>query len=366
MIGGILLGIYGDLSNPKWILFLGTTSLLSVLLLINTKKRPSLRKEFLFGILIQLTFVSIGINLIVFRTAKNKPTHYQKFTEGFENDFIIEVKEIPKEKPNSIQVVAEVTNTETNALGWVNTTGSLLLYFEKDTLSKRILQGDQVYIKCNLQDILAPQNPGQFNYKQYLSFNEIYQQGYVQGSNWLTLSTGHFSLIGYASSIRDQLLDLLKTYGLQGDQLAVASALILGYKDDLDNELKHSYSSAGATHVLAVSGLHVGIIFLAISSLLKLIDRKEKYVFFRLILALLTLWSYAMITGLSPSVVRAATMFSFVAIGKAFQRDSNIYNTLAGSGLILLILNPYLVMEVGFQPCYLDVITNLSHCLLTS
>ena len=156
--------------------------------------------------------------------------------------------------------------------------------------------------------------------------------------------------------MRDKLLNILKENGLKNNELAVASALILGYKDDLGEELKHSYSSAGATHVLAVSGLHVGIIFLVLNFLLNILDKNDRFKISKAILLICFLWAYATITGLSPSVVRAATMFSFVTIGKSFGKSSSIYNTLCASAFVLLVYNPYLIMEVGFQLSYLAVV----------
>lgn len=356
MTAGILLGIYGHITGSFWLIPLVASAILLSGYLLWIKFRPSLRKEFVFGGISSLIFFFIGINLIVFKTANNSNKYYQNFTTEFQNGYIVEVFEIPKEKPNSIQVIASVNAVKTDSINWRSSSGEVLLYFKKDSLSSSILQGDKIYIETNLQDIQSPQNPDQFNYKQYLSFNQIHQQGFVQGDSWKMLSTGHFSVISYASNLRNNLLKTLEIHGLSNNELAVASALILGYKDDLDNELKHSYSSAGATHVLAVSGLHVGIIFIAISFVLGVFDKNEKLTFTRLFIVLGILWAYATITGLSPSVVRAATMFSFVAIGKAFKRDSNIYNTLAGSALLLLIINPYLIMEVGFQLSYLAVL----------
>ncbi|CAG5078047.1 hypothetical protein CRYO30217_00555 [Parvicella tangerina] len=356
MIAGILVAIYSELQSIYWVVpMLGAIALLGSYLLY-IKYRPALRKEFVFGGITLIAFFFVGINLIIFKTAEYRTTHYQNFTNEYQNNYLVEVSEIPKEKPNSVQVVAKINAVKQENDQWISSTGQVLLYFKKDSASLNILQGDIIYVESDLQDINEPQNPGQFNYKQYLSFNQIYQQGFVQQNDWKLLSSGHFSIISYASVLRDRLLETLKHHGLSDDELAVASALILGYKDDLDNELKHSYSSAGATHVLAVSGLHVGIIFLAISFVLGVFDKNEKLTFTRLFIVLGILWSYATITGLSPSVVRAATMFSFVAVGKAFKRDSNIYNTLAGSALVLLIINPYLIMEVGFQLSYLAVL----------
>lgn len=356
MIIGIIAGIYLHLSDGIWLnIFMCLTAILMVYALI-LRKAPTLIKEFIFGSICFATLLFGGISLVSVKTAANQSDHYQRFEISQDQHYLIRVIEIPKEKANSIQIIAQVTALKTSSNLWQPTSGHLLLYFSKDTSSYQILQGDLLLIHSNLQDIAPPHNPGQFNYKQYLEFNQIYQQGFVDKTSWQRLETNQWSIIKFASNIRNYLLQKLKNAGLKGEELGVASALILGYKDDLDEELKHSYSSAGATHVLAVSGLHVGIIYIALSFLIGLFDRNEKLRFTRLISTLVVLWFYATITGLSPSVVRAATMFSFVAVGKAFDRNSNIYNTLAASALVLLIYNPYLIMEVGFQLSYLAVL----------
>lgn len=112
-------------------------------------------------------------------------------------------------------------------------------------------------------------------------------------------------------------------------------------------------------HVLAVSGLHVGIIFLIISSILKPLQRFKWGIYLNGLLLLLSLWLYAALTGLSPSVTRAATMFSFVIAAQLFKRHTNIFNTLATSAMALLILNPFLAVELGFQLSYLAVVALL-------
>ena len=121
-------------------------------------------------------------------------------------------------------------------------------------------------------------------------------------------------------------------------------------------EVKQAYATAGAMHVLAVSGLHVGIIFLILNTLLSIFDTSKKGRVVKAIILLIGLWSYALITGLSPSVLRAATMFSFVIMGTVLNRKSSIYNTLAASAFFLLLINPKLLFEVGFQLSYIAVI----------
>ncbi len=355
MITGILLAIYNDFTHSFWTLsFVISLLALSVSLFL-TKRKPSLNKELFFGAIFYFTIFLAGVNIVIFNTAKNDTLHYQKHNQNSVK-YIVEVVDLPKEKENSIQIVATIESCIDSNQNQVTTNGKALLYFAKDSASSSLIQGDKLIIKSNLATISPPINPGQFNYQQYLSFNQIYQQGFVQHGDFLKIENGKFGLIKFASQCRDQLLLILKQNGLSGNELAVASALILGYKDDLGEELKHSYSSAGATHVLAVSGLHVGIIFLVLNFILNLFDKKDKFKLSKAIILILALWSYATITGLSPSVVRAATMFSFVTAGGAFQRKASIYNTLAASAFVLLCINPYLIMEVGFQLSYLAVL----------
>ena len=148
--------------------------------------------------------------------------------------------------------------------------------------------------------------------------------------------------------------------GVEGKQLKVASALLLGYRENLDKELVKSYASAGAMHVLAVSGLHVGILYLLLTrifSFLKKVKKVKNGKFILTILIVSFLWFYAIMTGLSASVMRATTMFSFIVIGnELLNRKTSIYNTLAVSAIILMIINPFIVYQVGFQLSYVAVV----------
>jgi competence protein ComEC len=164
------------------------------------------------------------------------------------------------------------------------------------------------------------------------------------------------SVKGWFLSIRSKFIEKLKEAKLSGNELAVASALILGYRSDLDKELMTAYAGAGATHVLAVSGLHVGIVYVILNFLLKFLNRYRYGRIIRTIILVLLLFSYAALTGLSASVFRAATMFSFVAIGSAFNRNTNIFNTLAASAFCLILYEPMIIMQVGFQLSYTAVI----------
>jgi competence protein ComEC len=201
-----------------------------------------------------------------------------------------------------------------------------------------------------------PKNPLEFDYKKYLSFHLINQQAFLKTKNWTLLEQPeHQNIYAFADLVRRKMIFTLEQLGLTNNELGVASALILGYKNNIEAQLKSAYSSAGAMHVLAVSGLHVGIIFMIFNALLKFLDKLKYGAYLKGILLLLILWCYALITGLSPSVMRSASMFSFVVIGKAFQRNSNFFNTLSASALLLLLVNPLLIFDVGFQLSYTAV-----------
>jgi competence protein ComEC len=208
-----------------------------------------------------------------------------------------------------------------------------------------------------LQEITNPGNPHEFDYKKYLSYNLISKQAYLKSGEWKLLkSDSTFHLKALAERIRKKVIKIFKTSGIEDEELAVLSALSLGYKDDLDADIQKSYSSSGAMHVLAVSGLHVGIVFLVFNFLLFFLQRNKWLKILKGIILLLLLWAYATMTGLSPSVIRATTMFSFIVMGNMLGKYTNIYNSLAASAFLLLLANPFNITNIGFQFSYLAVI----------
>ena len=144
---------------------------------------------------------------------------------------------------------------------------------------------------------------------------------------------------------------------LPGDrEMAVASALLLGYREHLDQDVIKAYSSSGAMHVLAVSGLHVGIIYIIFNFMFSFLARLRNGLMIKAVVIILLIWVYASITGLSPSVLRAATMFSFIAFAKSRNTPVDIYNVIGVSAFVLLLIRPQIIMEVGFQLSYMAVI----------
>ena len=309
-------------------------------------------RRWVFGTIINLLILVLGILI----TEQNKPSnlllHFNQFnTEAS----IVVLKEDVIAKAKSFKCEVEVIAGKSDN-DWQNTEGKAILYFAKDSLTELLKYGDKIIINGKWNAIENPSNPAQFNYKSYLYNSGITAQQYVKNDAWKLISNQKdFSIMKFAFIYQKKLLRILES-NFQDEELAVISALLLGYKDLLDRETIMTYASSGAMHVLAVSGLHVGIIYLVLNSLFFFFGNIKYGNYIKAILLILSLWAYALLTGLSPSVLRAATMFSFIIIGSALKRETNIYNTLAASAFVLLLYNPYILLQVGFQLSYAAVL----------
>lgn len=230
----------------------------------------------------------------------------------------------------------------------------ILVYCDDETINSTLHPGNQITFSTRLHPVTSNNNPGEFNYQRFMQNKGIRYQAFLKTDINCLPYTNH-SLKTLALKAREKLLKLYRESGIKNQEFAVLAALTLGEKSYLSSKTKSSFSSSGAMHVLAVSGLHVGIIFVVINTLLNLLGKNKRSRLIKLALVLSFLWGYAFITGLSPSVLRACTMFSFVAIGDSLNRKTNIYNTLAVSAFVLILINPNIIGEVGFQLSYAAV-----------
>lgn len=233
----------------------------------------------------------------------------------------------------------------------------VIVYARPDSLLAVAEPGSHVLIRASLRQLSPPLNPGEFNYRSYLHKQGIYHTAFLDEGNVMMIEwPARKSLRQYAAGWRDKLLEKLQDNDVAEDRFAVSAALLLGDDSFLDDRLRDMYARAGAMHILCVSGLHVGVIFLVMSTLLGFLKRMPGG---RLILPgllVISIWFYAFLTGLAPPVMRASIMLSFVIAGNAIQRHRNIYNTLAASALLMLLLDPYVLFGAGFQLSYTAVL----------
>jgi competence protein ComEC len=237
----------------------------------------------------------------------------------------------------------------------ISASGKLLIYIKTDTFARKLQIGENLLIKVSVSKIQEPQNPNEFDYSAYLKQENIYHSAYLKSGEWLILERKESLIIKTIIKLLSKRLENLLSLFVESKALPIANAILIGQKDDLDTVTIKRYAQSGAMHVLAVSGLHVGIVYLVFHYALFFLE-KTRLKEFKPYLMLLLLWTYALITGASPSVLRATTMFSFISIGNALQQHVNIYNMIAASALVLLIVNPYVILALGFQLSYLAVI----------
>jgi len=313
------------------------------------------KHRYISGIALYLAFFVAGISLTQYHYSfSNKGYFANQLTKS--NYVEVQIVELPEEKPNSIKLIVEVEKVG-DAQHHLMTHGLAVVYLQKDSLARSLDYGDILLFKSVLKPIKSPQNPDEFDYKQYLSNNGILYQAYLRSGEWqiIARNEGDF-LKSWAFSMRKYLLNELQRHHIVNAEFSVTAAMLLGVRNYLSPELRQAFAGAGAMHILCVSGLHVGIIFMILNAFLTFFDHLKKGRLMRTIIILSSIWIYAMITGFSPSVVRAATMFSFISIGQNIGRHVNIYNSLAASAFILLLFNPYLILDVGFQLSYAAVI----------
>ena len=265
----------------------------------------------------------------------------------------VELSSTVIEKANTYQVQGKVRyQLEHNT--YTPCSGKVILYIAKNSKSQSLQQGDEIYARLKLKLIEQPKNPYQFSYANYLSALGIYHSAYIDSYELSKPSMKpKLTFKGVIEKSQIYLQQALSKVVEDQEALSVASALLLGDKSLLDGDTKSIYAHSGAMHVLAVSGLHVGIIYLILSQILFFIPKKK---ILKALLLIIGIWFYTAITGGSPSVLRAATMFTFIAIGRSLKQHVNIYNMLAASALLLSIIQPSLLFNIGFQLSYTAVL----------
>jgi len=329
--------------------FAGAIVLLLMIAYLLLPRRLPYRWHWIKGVVMGLAIVFTGILII--------KVHYPSQTtagNSVKGTFLGIVKSQPSETDNTIKVKVKLVKMVDSTA--ISLPEDVLLYIEKDSLA-RLRYGDEVLFSTTLKTPDEPANPDEFDYRVFLKTKGIARVGFVRSGNFKIVGNRPPNrLVGFAIGLRQKILQALRANGLEGDEYAVAAAIILGYDEVMDDAIRQNYQRAGAMHVLCVSGLHVGVIYLVMFSLLQFLNTSKRKKILKAILLLLSVWSYALLTGMAPSVMRATVMISFIIIGNEVERDKDAYNTLAMSAFFLLLYSPGFLFDVGFQLSYAAVI----------
>ena len=340
-LSGLLCGFFFPWLKIELLILFGILALLALCKLKS--------KQYPFDLYMSAT-LSMGFMLLAFISVpppeiihENQSQHYWAT-----------VLEYPTEKPKTYQCQVRIELADSAYFNHQK----IVVYFEKTDAAHNLAPGNQLIISSKLQRINNSGDPFGFDYQQFMSNRNIYYSSYISADNfvWADKETQK-SLPFLAEKFRNKLIVELKQYISNDESLQVISALTQGYRKELSAETRSYFASTGAMHVLAVSGLHVGMIFLFLSNLLAFLKRYRFGALFFVLSIGSLLWFYALLTGLSPSVLRATVMFSFILIGNSLRRPTSIYNSIAASAFLLLLFNPKMIFEVGFQLSYAAVIS---------
>ncbi len=314
------------------------------------------RFGFLNGIAILLPFTAIGALLVWhndIRHSKNWVGHHYKANMSF----VATLEEPPVEKTRSFKSNATINylieNEKANPVK-----GKIIIYLKKDSLVAPLAYGSRIIFAKPLQEIKNAGNPGGFDYKRYSLFQGITHQVYLQPDEFVVLNeTNKRWLPSFLNTTREKVLNILRS-NIKGDkELGLAEALLIGYKDDLDKTLVQSYTNTGVIHIIAISGLHLGLIYWLLVQLLKPMYRHKFIKWLRPLIIICGLWLFSLLAGGQPSILRSAVMFTCIVLGETLAKRTSIYNTLALSAFLLLCYNPYWLWDVGFQLSYSAVLS---------
>ena len=302
-----------------------------------------------FGINTYFISFVIGILTLLLHTNSLQKSNYIHCKKAFETPQIITFTLREKLKSNAYndRFIAIINNIDGG-----NYSGKIIVNIQKDSL-KNLIIGNVIKVKTVLQQNSSNKNPNQFDYGKYLADKQIYAQIYTNKIEIVINKNLKKDIWYYSGRLHSRIVRNLEKANFNNEEMNVALALILGQQQDISSDIIQDYQYSGATHILSVSGLHVGFIMLFINFILKLIPNTRKGSLIKLISILLSLGAFAIISGLSPSVLRSVVMFSFLAIGNQLRRSGSIYHTLLVSMLLILLCEPYFLFDVGFQLSYL-------------
>ncbi len=351
-------GILIENKFPVQVVFLIAVFCLSLVLLIicNIISFSSFfGLEWVAGLVVQIAFFSLaGILMHVHQDIQIEQSSC--FMKGQSNLLIARLLGDPVQKQNSFKCLALVK--------WLikdhtcfNENERIFLYFNKKPDGRQYSGGSLVIVRKELRPIENFTPVSDFDYKQYCHLRHIYGQGFLKENEYfLACPEKEKSLFSSLDSLRNKLLVIIKKYVSGKSENSLLEAMMVGYTDDLDPGLLKSYADSGVIHIIAISGLHLALIYHILQVVMLPAGSKKKMKWLKFFIIITSLWGYSLLSGASPSVIRSAGMFSLVLFARTILRDSIIYNTLAASAFLLLCFDPNWIWDTGFQLSYAAVL----------
>lgn len=312
------------------------------------------KRAYLFSVLV----FCVSVLLTTYQKSFWQKPYFKSYLTNQAN-LRLQLLEPFSEKSNSMKTVAEVVSVN-DSTKEQSSFGKIIVYCQKNPALLKLGYGDELIAKNRISPIRSASNPFEFDAKKHLSHQAVYYSCYLKNTDYRTvLSSGSVSIRRLGYQVRDYCIEVFRKHGLQGEEFAVASAMILGFEDELNPQIISYFSASGAMHLLSVSGLHIAFVYIILTFLLKPLRRFKWGSKAEFVITVFVLWFYAIVTGFSPPVLRSAMMFSFAVYAKTFNKKLNMFNVCATAALFILVVQPLALFDVGFQLSFMALVSIL-------
>jgi competence protein ComEC len=350
---GILSGIQFTLPSLPIAVFV---LLIIAIAAMHIRKQQTWHVKTAMMVLVDVFLLLYGINLVAANDIRQNGQYYGNFIRyDSAITFIAVANDLPEQKNKFKKCELRVVQV----LGekrMMPVTGKLLAYIRNSQISKKIEAGSVLVIRGRPVTIPLPANPFEFNYHAFMGYRQIYYSVFVDSGAvaLLPVSSQLNPIWEFGLNCKEKILSRLRNGGLDNNAYSICSALLTGYDDEIDKSVMEAFSHSGTLHVLSVSGLHTGLIYLVLNFLFDQVDRRKRHKLARFFFITICLWSFALLTGFAAPVLRAVIMFNLLGLGRVYFRSNyrNQLNILLVSAFLLLNYNPFFIMDVGFQLSY--------------
>mgnify|MGYP000943006101 CR=1 FL=1 len=352
-IGGILCTVLFGVGNPPFffLLILLIAGVYFAFLKLNNRF-----SKLVFLCSADLFLFCSAIQLTNSHDLRNNPLHYSRVQNADSvQSFIGYLTDVPVNKEKTLKCEVSLSHVLVNKQFEV-CNGKLLVYVLKQSTLLNIPPGSRLLVQARLREIPEPMNPEGFNYRTFLLSRQIYHTALVQVKDiqLLNAERSFQPISDWALTCKYKIIEGLRHSGLSKQASEICAALLTGYDDEIDQDVIQAFAHSGTLHVLSVSGLHTGLIYLVLTFLFNRIDKHNRYKLTRLLVLTLLLWAFALLTGFSAPVLRAVLMFNLIGFGSLYYRHTfrNQLNILLVSAFVLLWYNPLYLMDIGFLLSY--------------
>lgn len=274
---------------------------------------------------------------------------FVKKWSGAKGRFEAVLLEAPHVGGRAARVQAQVARIGRDSVPDARREGLVNLYFANSVDVERLNVGERIFFEGRVASPRNAGNPAEFDTEHFLYVRGITGTAYLPMGVWRSDGVADKTLLMYAMDLRERVLRIYDSLGFEGEEGAVLSALTLGEKRDLSQGVRDLYSAVGASHVLALSGLHLGILYMLITMLLPVRGGSRLPIIMRELLVLLLLWGFAAMAGLTASVVRAVILFTLMSVARCLQREGSVMNALGFAAIVMLVVCPRWLFDVSFQ-----------------